>query len=129
MLEAAAEEHDHLSWCEQRLGELDAGSSRLRPLWYGGAFLIGAASGALGDRWSLGFVAETERQVAEHLQGHLHKLPERDRRSRAIVERMREEEIAHGAAATRKGGAILPRPVRQLMRVSARLMTRTAYWL
>lgn len=127
--QAALEERDHLVWCEQRLTELDAGPSRLRPVWYGGAFMMGAASGVLGDRWSLGFVAETERQVAEHLNGHLDILPAEDRRSRAIVHRMREEEIEHGAAAGEKGAAVLPRPLRGLMRLCARVMTRTAYWI
>lgn len=129
MREAADEERDHLAWCGQRLRELDAEPSRLGPLWYGGAFVIGATSGLLGDRWSLGFVEETERQVAEHLGGHLDALPAADARSRAIVERMRAEEIAHGAAAGNRGAATLPRPVRKLMRGFARVMTRTAYRL
>lgn len=129
MQHAAAEERDHLAWCEHRLAELGAGPSRLSPLWYAGAFAIGAASGALGDRWSLGFVAETERQVAEHLRDHLQKLPRDDARSRAIVRRMRDEEEAHGLQAEQKGGAPLPRPVRNLMRAGARVMKRSAYWL
>jgi len=127
MRAAAAEERDHLAWCAARLAELDAAPSRLGALWYGGAFVIGAASGVLGDRWSLGFVAETERQVAAHLDGHLARLPDGDERSRAIVRRMRDEEIEHGAAAGRRGARTLPPPVRSLMRACARVMTHTAY--
>ena len=127
MRAAALEELDHLSWCEQRLTELGAAPSRLRPLWYAGAFTIGAASGVLGDRWSLGFVEETERQVAEHLSGHLDRLPPEDAKSRAIVERMRAEEQQHGAKAKAAGGRNLPRIVQRLMRLSAKVMTRTSY--
>ena len=129
MQQAAAEELDHLGWCEQRLAELDAGPSKLRPVWYAGAFAVGALSGVLGDRWSLGFIEETERQVSEHLNGHLQALPEQDNRSRAIVSRMCEEEEIHGANARRAGAAALPAPVRHLMRATAKIMTRTAYWL
>jgi len=127
--QAAREERDHLLWCEARLAELGGRTSRLAPLWFGGAWLIGAASGALGDRWALGLVEETERQVARHLEDHLGRLPAADRRSRAILSRMRDEEIEHGAAAARKGAARLPMPVQCLMRASAAVMTRTAYWL
>lgn len=129
MRAAADEEQDHLAWCEQRLDELQAGPSRLRPAWYAGSWLIGAASGALGDRWSLGFVAETERQVSEHLSGHLERLPADDRRSRALVRRMREEERQHGHAAARAGAHGLPMTVRRLMRAASRVMTITAYRL
>ncbi|MGH8222311.1 MAG: 2-polyprenyl-3-methyl-6-methoxy-1,4-benzoquinone monooxygenase [Woeseiaceae bacterium] len=125
--EAAQEERDHLGWCEERLTQLDAGPSRLSPLWYAGAFAIGAASGVLGDKWSLGFIEETERQVAEHLSGHLERLPPNDARSRAIVERMRSEEERHGADARQAGAAALPEAIRELMRVTARVMTRTAF--
>jgi 3-demethoxyubiquinol 3-hydroxylase len=125
--EAAAEERDHLQWCEQRINELGEKPSRLGPFWYAGAFAIGAASGVLGDRWSLGFVAETERQVAAHLGEHLDKLPANDQRSRAIVRQMREEELQHGQDAEQRGAADLPLPVRNLMRVSAEIMKRTAY--
>jgi ubiquinone biosynthesis monooxygenase Coq7 len=127
MQQAAAEERDHLGWCEQRLEELGATPSRLKPLWYAGAFAIGTISGALGDRWSLGFVEETERQVAEHLSGHLERLPADDAKSRAIVERMRIEEQQHGAKAKAAGARTLPRLVHRLMRVSAKVMTRTSY--
>lgn len=129
MRAAADEERDHLAWCEQRLRELEAAPSRLRPAWYAGAWLIGAASGVLGDRWSLGFVAETERQVSEHLTGHLDRLPAVDARSRALVRRMRDEERRHGRDATRAGGASLPVPVRRLMRAASKVMTATAYRL
>ncbi len=129
MRAAADEERDHLAWCEQRLAELGDVPSRLRPAWYAGAWLIGAASGILGDRWSLGFVAETERQVAEHLTGHLERLPAGDARSRAVVRQMREEERQHGQNATRAGGQRLPKPVRRLMRAASRVMTTTAYRL
>ncbi len=127
MQQSAEEELDHLGWCEQRLEELGATPSRLSPLWYAGSFAIGAASGIFGDRWSLGFVEETEKQVAEHLSGHLRELPEQDFRSRAIVDRMREEEEEHGAKARAAGAAQLPSPVRGLMRSVAKIMTTTAY--
>lgn len=127
MQQAADEELDHLGWCEQRLSELGETPSRLAPVWYAGAFAIGAASGVLGDRWSLGFVEETERQVSEHLSGHLKTLPENDARSRAIVEQMRIEEEEHGANAQAAGAAELPAPIRGLMRLTAKIMTRTAY--
>lgn len=129
MQEAADEELDHLGWCEERLNELNARPSQLRPAWYAGAFAIGAASGLLGDKWSLGFIEETESQVAEHLTGHLDRLPEGDDRSRAIVAQMRDEEEAHGANANEAGAAPLPLPVREMMRICARVMTRTAYWI
>lgn len=129
MREAAEEELDHLGWCEQRLDELGQGPSKLRPLWYGGAFAIGAISGILGDRWSLGFIEETERQVSEHLNGHLRALPQQDAKSRAIVKQMCEEEEIHGANAKLAGAATLPAPIRGLMRLTAKVMTRTAYWV
>jgi 3-demethoxyubiquinol 3-hydroxylase len=129
LLDAARSESDHLAWCEQRLKELADRPSRLNPLWYAGSFAIGAAAALLGDAKSLGFVAETERQVEGHLDDHLGRLPPGDARSRAILEAMRAEEIAHGAAATAAGGERLPAPVRALMRQTARIMTGTAYWV
>ena len=129
MQRAADEEFDHLAWCEQRLAELDAGPSRLSPVWYAGAFAIGAASGALGDRWSLGFIAETEKQVCAHLDSHLDRLPEDDARSRAIVKKMRDEEKEHGENAINAGATELPVPLRRLMRLTAKVMTSTAYRL
>jgi len=127
MQQAADEEFDHLAWCEQRLTELDAKPSHLSPLWYAGSFAIGAISGLFGDRWSLGFIAETERQVCDHLTSHLERLPEADDRSRAIVKQMRDEEQQHGENAVEAGAAELPGPVRQLMRLTSKVMTKSAY--
>ncbi|MBT8067548.1 MAG: 2-polyprenyl-3-methyl-6-methoxy-1,4-benzoquinone monooxygenase [Gammaproteobacteria bacterium] len=127
MQDAAAEELDHLAWCEQRIQELGEEPSRLSPFWYAGAYAIGAVSGILGDKWSLGFIAETERQVIEHLESHLDDLPAGDARSRAIVEQMRDEEAEHGQNAVDAGAAELPRPVKRLMQLTAKIMTRTAY--
>jgi len=129
LLAAASSESDHLAWCETRLKELAARPSLLNPLWYAGSFAIGAATALLGDRASLGFVAETERQVEGHLDDHLGRLPPADTRSRAILQAMRGEEIAHGAAAAAAGGTELPAPVCALMRYTARVMTGTAYWV
>ncbi len=129
MQRAADEELDHLAWCEERLQELGSVPSRLNPIWYGGAFAIGAASGILGDRWGLGFIEETERQVVRHLTGHLDRLPDNDAKSRAIVHRMRDEEAMHGANARHAGAADLPWPMRRMMRLTAKIMTATAYWL
>ena len=100
MHRAALEENDHLAWCEQRLQELDSHKSLLSPFWYWGSFAIGAFAGAVGDKWSLGFVTETERQVVKHLDGHLARLPEHDTRSRAVLEQMREDELHHATTAT-----------------------------
>jgi ubiquinone biosynthesis monooxygenase Coq7 len=129
MQQAADEEMDHLGWCEQRLRELGENPSRLSPVWYAGAFMIGAASGMIGDRWSLGFIEETEKQVADHLTSHLQRLPASDQRSRAVVTRMRDEEQQHGANAKAAGAVALPAPVRRLMRLTAKVMTGTAYWI
>ncbi|MDH3588451.1 MAG: 2-polyprenyl-3-methyl-6-methoxy-1,4-benzoquinone monooxygenase [Gammaproteobacteria bacterium] len=129
MEQSAAEETDHLAWCEQRLSELGGHRSLLSPLWYAGSFAIGAIAGFAGDRWSLGFVAETERQVVRHIDGHLKRLPERDSRSRAILEQMRTDEAEHGKKASQAGGQDLPQPVPQLMTAVSRLMTRAAYWI
>ncbi|AMP36543.1 MULTISPECIES: 2-polyprenyl-3-methyl-6-methoxy-1,4-benzoquinone monooxygenase [Ralstonia solanacearum species complex] len=125
--EAAREEEDHLAWCAQRLQELNDRPSLLNPLWYAGAFAIGALAGRLGDKISLGFVAETERQVEHHLDGHLDRLPEQDARSRAIVAQMRDDEVRHGDNARAAGGIDLPTPVREAMRIASRIMTTTAY--
>src|SRR5688572_21783891 len=127
MLHAAREETDHLAWCETRLNELDARPSILNPLWYAGSFGIGTLAAMLGDKASLGFVAETERQVEGHLQSHLERLPREDLRSRAIVEAMCEDEIGHGRQAQSAGGSLPPAPVRELMRRTAAVMTHTAY--
>jgi 3-demethoxyubiquinol 3-hydroxylase len=129
LLAAARSESDHLAWCEARLAELGARPSLLNPLWYAGSFAIGALAALFGDRTSLGFVAETERQVEGHLDEHLGRLPASDARSRAILETMRAEEIAHGVCAAAAGGGRLPLPVRMLMRHTARVMTSAAYWV
>jgi 3-demethoxyubiquinol 3-hydroxylase len=129
MSQAAVEEFDHLAWCEQRLAELRDRPSALGPLWYAGAFLLGAGAGLAGDRWSLGFVSETEAQVVDHLEGHLGRLPPADRRSRAIIEQMKLDEARHGATARQAGGLPLPPPARGVMTVMSTFMTRVAYWL
>lgn len=129
MQQSAQEEIDHLAWCETRLDELHAAPSHLDPLWYLGSFLIGATAGLIGDRFSLGFVAETERQVVEHLQDHLQRLPAHDVRSRAVLEQMEKDEARHGETARRAGGRPMPGPVRTLMRFTSKLMTGTAYWV
>lgn len=127
MRQAAREETDHLAWTQQRLQELGDRPSLLNPLWYAGAFGIGLLAGRLGDKVSLGFVIETERQVEQHLAGHLDRLPPQDRRSRAIVAAMQDDEAQHAAAATRAGGVDLPPPVGWLMRGAARVMTTVAH--
>ena len=129
MEQAAREENDHLVWCRTRLEELGSAPSRLDPLWYAGSLAIGAAAGLAGDRWSLGFVIETERQVVEHLDGHLSRLPDGDRRSRALIRRMRADEQHHATRARAAGGAALPPVVRRAMRAASKVMTRTAYWV
>jgi len=129
LLKAAREEEDHLAWCETRLKELGSRPSLLTPLWYCGSFVIGALAAAAGDRTSLGFVVETERQVEGHLDEHLARLPSGDTRSRAILNVMRTDEIGHGAAAKSAGASELPAPVRVLMRHTARVMTTAAYWI
>ena len=126
---AADEEFDHLAWCEERIHELGEDVSKLSPFWYAGAYAIGAASGILGDKWSLGFIAETEKQVCAHLDSHLESLPPEDVKSRAIVEQMRDEEEEHGENAKDAGAADLPAPVKRLMRMTAKVMTKTAYWV
>jgi ubiquinone biosynthesis monooxygenase Coq7 len=126
MQRAAAEEHDHLAWCEQRLSELDSHRSVFNPLWYAGSLTIGAVAGWIGDRWSLGFLAETERQVVRHLQSHLDRLPDGDDASRAILEQMRQDEARHAATALRAGAAELPAPVKHLMALMSKIMTTTA---
>ena len=126
---AAQEENDHLAWCEQRVHELGSHTSYLNPLFYAGSFALGALAGAIGDKWSLGFVAETERQVVRHLDGHLRQLDSGDRKSRAILEQMKIDETRHGTAAMRAGGAPPPGPVKQLMQAMSKVMTNTTYWI
>lgn len=125
--EAAREETDHLAWTRQRLDALGARPSLLNPLWYAGAFGLGLVAGRLGDRWSLGFVAETEKQVEAHLDGHLARLPVGDTASRAVVEQMKEDEARHAAQALGAGAIELPMPVRGLMRLASRVMTTVAH--
>jgi ubiquinone biosynthesis monooxygenase Coq7 len=129
MLAAARDETDHLAWCERRVRELDSRTSLLAPLWYAGSFAIGAVAGLSGDRTSLGFVDETEQQVCAHLESHLDSLPPEDERSRRIVAQMKADEDRHAADARARGAVTLPRPVREFMRRTARIMTRTAYRL
>ena len=126
---AAQEETEHLAWTERRIAELGGRKSVLGPAWYAGSFALGAIAGLAGDRWNLGFLGETERQVVKHLDGHLERLPPGDRKSRAIIEQMREDESRHATSAYKHGAAELPWPVRMAMRLSSRVMTRTAYWL
>jgi 3-demethoxyubiquinol 3-hydroxylase len=127
MQAAAREELDHLAWTEQRLQELGDRPSLLNPLWYAGSFAIGLLAGRLGDAASLGFIVETERQVEQHLDGHMDRLPAADARSRAIVEQMRDDERRHADDALAAGGQTLPAPVRLLMQGAARVMTGTAH--
>ena len=129
MRRSADEEIDHLDWCKKRLDELGGHTSYLNPVWYLGSFSIGTLAGLAGDKWSLGFVAETERQVVEHLQGHLQRLPEKDRKSRAILQQMMEDEARHGTVAMTIGGIELPAVVKSGMRLCSKVMTRTAYWI
>jgi len=127
MEHAAAEEVDHLSWCEDRLTELDSRPSLFNPLWYGLSYGLGAAAGLAGDKWSLGFVAETEQQVCEHLQNHLNQLPEQDEKSKAILEQMLVDEKIHGESAIDAGAAALPQPIKIVMDTMARVMKATSY--
>lgn len=127
--QAGREEADHLAWCARRIEELGGRTSVLNPLWYAGSFAIGALAGLAGDRTSLGFVAETERQVVEHLDRHLQLLPQQDARTRAIIGQMSADEEHHGRSALAAGGAVLPAPARALMKLTAKVMTHTARWL
>jgi 3-demethoxyubiquinol 3-hydroxylase len=124
---AAQEEMDHMAWCEERLSELGSHTSYLNPIWYAGSFGIGLLAGLAGDRWSLGFVAETEKQVEKHLNSHLETLPMADTRSRAIVDQMRLDEIDHGQSAWDAGGKPLPQPIKNAMEAISKVMTTAAY--
>jgi len=126
---AAADERDHLAWCRERLSDLGSRRSLLDPLWYAGSFAMGVASAVAGDRWSLGFLAETEAQVERHLASHLERISAEDRRSRAIVAQMREDEDRHGRMGRDMGGVELPYPVRRAMQSASKVMTRLAYWV
>ncbi len=127
MREAALEEEDHLAWCQQRLTELNSHTSRLNPLFYAGSFGIGALAGLVGDKWSLGFVAETEKQVCSHLQNHLDQLPENDTKTRAILQKMSDDEAQHATQAIEAGAADLPRPIKTGMKLISKIMTTTSY--
>lgn len=129
MLQAAAEENDHLAWTEECIRDLGSRASLLNPLWYAGAFVIGAMAGIAGDKWSLGFVAETEHQVVAHLDGHLQQLPAADHRSRVVLEEMCADEGRHATVALEAGAAPLPGLAKRVMRFASGIMTRTAYWL
>ncbi|STY21470.1 ubiquinone biosynthesis protein [Legionella steigerwaltii] len=129
MSDAAAEETDHLAWCETRLAELDSSPSILNPFWYCGSIILGAVAGLAGDKISLGFVAETERQVSTHLQRHLDKLPVNDKKSQSILIKMKEDEEQHATAALNAGAIELPYIVKQLMRIVSKLMTKSSYYV
>ena len=129
MIQAAREENDHLQWCEHRIKALGGGKSLLNPIWYAGSFALGAAAGLIGDRWNLGFLAETERQVEKHLEGHLDLLPASDARSLTVVRQMKKDEAGHATAALRAGAAELPSPVKGMMRSLSQVMTKTSHWL
>ncbi|MCC6208014.1 MAG: 2-polyprenyl-3-methyl-6-methoxy-1,4-benzoquinone monooxygenase [Gammaproteobacteria bacterium] len=129
MEQAALEENDHLEWCARRARELGGRTSVLNPFWYAGSLAIGALAGRVGDKWSLGFIVETERQVVRHLEGHLQRLSPHDGKSRAILEQMKIDEAGHATTALNAGGAPLPAPVRGLMAFTSKVMTKTAYWV
>lgn len=126
---AAREETDHLAWTAQRVHDLGGHVSLFNPLWYSGSLAIGALAGLLGDKWNLGFLAETERQVGEHLKSHLEKLPQQDVKSRAVVEQMVIDEASHAEIAQQLGGVSLPIPLKLAMQASAKVMTRSSYWV
>jgi len=129
MQESADEENDHLDWCETRINELDGRTSLLNPFWFASSYLMGAAAGLAGDKWSLGFVAETEKQVEKHLDAHLNEIPEEDKKSRAVLEQMRIDEIEHGNKAKQLGAAVLPKPVKAAMALTSKIMTGSVYYL
>ena len=126
---AAQEETEHIAWTERRIAELGGRKSVLGPLWYAGSLAMGAAAGLAGDRWNLGFLAETERQVGHHLQSHLDRLPLHDEKSRAIVAQMYTDEVGHADMARSLGGAELPQPVQLAMKLNGKVMTGTSYWV
>lgn len=129
MEQAAIEENDHLLWCGQRVHYFGGHTSILNPLWYAGSFAMGAVAGKIGDKWSLGFVAETEKQVVAHLDEHLAQISSEDHKSRAILEKMKEDELHHGTMAIEAGGAELPLAVKAVMGVMSKVMTKTSFWL
>jgi ubiquinone biosynthesis monooxygenase Coq7 len=127
--QAADEETDHLAWCEARINELGGRKSLLNPLWYAGSFTLGAIAGAIGDKWNLGFLEETEQQVSAHLQNHLNLLDETDVKTRTIINQMQEEEIAHANTANQLGASELPAPIKAGMKLASKIMTKTAYYV
>lgn len=129
LAQAAIEEGDHLHWCKHRLDELQSHTSYLNPFWYTGAFCMGVLAGAIGDKWSLGFVVETERQVIEHLEKHLALLPNQDQRSHIVLQQMEKDEAKHRDEAEASGAAELPVIVKKLMRFASKVMVKTAYWI
>ncbi len=129
MEQAAKEEVDHLAWCSERIHQLDSRESLLNPLWYAGSFAIGAAAGIAGDKWSLGFVAETEHQVGKHLESHLEKLPKQDKKSKAILKQMHQEELQHAENAIQYGAAKLPAPIKSAMKLMSKVMTKSVYYI
>lgn len=129
MQQSASEENDHLVWCQQRLTELNSRASYLNPLWYGMSFAIGAFAGRMGDKWSLGFVVETENQVEKHLAHHLTSLPTADRKTRIILEQMQQDEMHHAELAKELGAVALPDWIKTIMRWQSKIMTTTAYWI
>ena len=129
MEHAALEENDHLVWCQQRIHYFGSHTSVFNPLWYAGSFAIGAVAGKIGDKWSLGFVAETEKQVVKHLDEHLSVISEQDVKSRSILEQMKRDELHHGTTAMEAGGAELPQPVKMVMGLMSKVMTKSSYWI
>jgi len=129
MERAALEENDHLAWCESRAKELNTHVSLLNPLWYMGSLSIGAIAGLAGDKWSLGFVVETERQVVKHLTEHMQQISPTDQKSHAILQQMKEDEAHHATVAIHAGGAELPLPIKGIMKLTSKVMTKTAYWV
>lgn len=129
MERAALEENDHLEWCERRAKEMGTHVSYLNPLWYGGSVAIGALAGLIGDKWSLGFVVETEHQVCRHLESHMAQLSPEDRKTRAILQQMHDDEARHADMAQAAGGAPFPTPVKAMMQLTSKVMTKTAYWV
>ena len=129
LAEAAQEETEHLAWCEARISALGGRKSLLNPVWYASSLAIGMAAGVLGDKWNLGFLAETERQVGSHLASHLTELPAADVKSRAVVEQMQLDEARHAETALAHGGEALPLPVKGAMKLMSKVMTNTAYWV
>lgn len=129
MERAAQEENDHLAWCENRLVELENRKSLLNPFWYASSFALGAAAGLAGDKWSLGFVAETENQVGAHLDEHISRVPEQDKRTHAVLQQMKTDEAGHAALAMEAGGAELPTPIKLAMKLTSKLMTKSVFYL